>query len=210
MTRTWIVGVFLLACSVGACAEDVAPPTSSPDPPGNSLPDPTTPPTGPTGTPGPLPGPGSVDVSWVPPGPVGIVQPTPRPCPTPSTSPSASTSAPPTACSQEPPSTTYKAASDAWTAAFTSRDCAAIGALGTGKTSVLYKGLRDACTASADNDPAKWAAAVRALAAANDTYDCPERLARTLLTRLVEAHQRAPQARLRFVASTVAPQDACR
>lgn len=205
MVRTRIWGVLLAVFLVGACAHHVAAPADPVAPSGGTP--------LPTDSTAPLPDADSVDVSWVPPGPLGVRHPLPPPCASASTSlsPGVTTPPSPTSCeTQAPPAVTYKAASDAWTAAFTSRDCAEIGALGAGATARLYTGLRFACTAAADNDPAKWEEAAQALAATETTSYCPDELARTLLTRLVDAHKRAPQARLRFVASTMAPLDACR
>ncbi len=100
-------------------------------------------------------------------------------------------------------------ASPEWTEAFTSRDCAAIGVLGSGATETIYRGLGEACTAVADNSAARWQAAREALTQAGSAPTCPDRLALGLLTALVEAHEGKPEARIRIVAPTVSPEAVC-
>lgn len=74
----------------------------------------------------------------------------------------------------------------------------------------MYQGLGDACHAVADGDPDKWDTAKRALTATDRIDSCPDWLARELLARLVEAHERSPAAQIRFHEAVVSPRDACR
>jgi hypothetical protein len=143
----------------------------------------------------------SLDVAWVPPGPIGTVQPTCLPTPT-------NESATPRPAPNCP--TTTNLATPEWTQAFTSRDCAAIGALGSGDTEPIYQGLSHACVALTDNSPARWQAAREALTRVGSSPSCPDRLALGLLTDLVKAHNSKPDARIRIVDPTVSPEAACR
>ncbi|WP_132121829.1 hypothetical protein [Actinocrispum wychmicini] len=76
-------------------------------------------------------------------------------------------------------------------------------------TTTLYVGLRNACTAASDKDPAKWKDAQKSLDAVGSVAFCADKLALGLLARLVDAHHRFPNARIRFTAPTVTPQKAC-
>lgn len=202
----------LVALVTSACTMNAAPPspsvivpTATPVttittwPTFPTLTTPTTLPTVTTTTPTPVE---SVDVAWVPPGPIGTGQPTCPPAPTnESVSPEPAPSCPTT--------TTINLATPEWTQAFTNRDCAAIGALGSGDTQPLYLGLGEACAALADNSAARWQAAGEALTRVGSAPACPDRLALGLLINLVQAHSSKPDARIRIVDPTVSPEAAC-
>lgn len=219
MSRSRMLAFVLTALVASACATNAPPPspsvtlptgapvttlTTQSAPPTLTTQSPTlttqsAAPTVTTTTPTPVE---SVDVAWVPPGPIGIVPPS---CPPQPPKESASTGPTPS-CGP----TTYNIATPEWTQAFTSRDCTAIGALGRGDTQPIYLGLSQACAALADNNATRWQAAKEALTRVGSSPTCPDRLALGLLNDLVKAHDSKPDAHIRIVDPTVSPEAACR
>lgn len=146
----------------------------------------------------------SVELAWVPPGPIGSAK---AACEPSLTSESA------TATATDDPNclpTEAMITPQEWTDAFASRDCAAIGALDSDATEPIYRGLGEACTAVDDNSAARWQAAREALTQAESPSTCLDQLALGLLTDLVEAHEDEPEARIRIVDPTVTLEEACR
>lgn len=87
-----------------------------------------------------------------------------------------------------------------WYKAFRERDCDAIAALGPQRAQPqLYAGLGDACRAVLEDNDQSWPSAEVALQNVGNPTDPLDREARRLLSDLVTAHQRAPNADIRIV-----------
>lgn len=87
-----------------------------------------------------------------------------------------------------------------WYKAFRERDCDAIAALGPKRAQPqLYAGLGDACRAVLEDNDQSWPSAEAALQNVGNPTNRLDREARRLLSDLVTAHQRAPNADISIV-----------